>query len=238
MKGRNMKRVFPLSRLSGVTVERMVKVLSLSFSLLALGTRVAWAGSICPGAPSGNNFPHPPDPNGTGCNVVITINADGSTAVSVKDSTPYENSEDIIVGIQNNSSSTVPALSITSAPGNDIFGFDGDGMCIYTFVGSSYCSAAQMAGTDPFDYQGPTSTFTNIGSNGLTGTVNFNPAISAGGSTYFSLEGQPSASLVVGVGPGGGSGTPSNVPTLSGWALALLAGLLMGSSLWMMRDKV
>src|ERR1022692_3063304 len=177
MKGRNMKRVFPLSRLSGVTVERMVKVLSLSLSLLALGTRVAWAGSICPGASGSNPFTHPPDPNGTGCNVVITINADGSTAVSVKDSTPYENSEDIIVGIQNNSSSTVPALSITSAPGNDIFGFDGDGMCVYTFVGSSYCSAAQMAGTDPFDYQGPTSTFTNIGNNGLTGTVNFNPAI-------------------------------------------------------------
>ena len=235
MKFENMKRVFPMSRLSGLEADRMLRVISLSLALLALGTRAAWAGSICPGASGATPFSHPPDPGATGCNVVITINADQSATVLVTDSTPYENSEDILVGIQNNSASAVPALSITSAPGNDIFGFDGDGMCVYTFVGSSYCSAAQRAGTDPFDYQGPTSTFTNLAPGGLTGTVNFSPAIPAGGSTYFSLEGQPASTLVVNVGPGGGTAAP--VPTLSGWALALLAGLLMSSSLWLMRNK-
>jgi hypothetical protein len=232
MKFENMKRVFPMSRLSGLEADRMLRVISLSLALLALGTHAAWAGSICPGASGSNPFPHPPDPSATGCNVVITINADRSATVSVTDSTAYENSEDVIVGIQNNSSSTVPALSLASP--NAPFGFESDGMCVYTFVGSSYCSAAQMAGTDPYDYQGPTSSFTNIGTNGLTGTVNFSPAIPAGGSTYFSLEGIPSTSLVVNVDPGG---TAAPVPTLSGWALALLASLLMGSSLWLMRNK-
>src|SRR5450755_500328 len=151
MKGKNMNRVFPLSRPSGITVDRMVKVLSLSLALLALGTRAAWAGSICPGASGSSPFTHPPDASATGCNVVITIGANGLATVAVTDATPYEASEDILVGIQNNSSSTVPGLNITSAPGNDIFGFDGDGMCIFTFTGDSYCSAAQRAGTDPFD---------------------------------------------------------------------------------------
>jgi hypothetical protein len=211
----------------------MVKVLFLSLALLALGTRPASAGTICPGAPSGNNFPHPPDPGATGCNVVITINADQSTTVSVKDATPYESSEDIIVGIQNNSSSTVPALNITGNTGNDIFGFDGDGICTFTFAGDGYCSA--LPAGDPFDYQGPTSTFSNISGNGLSGTVTFSPAIPAGGTTYFSLEGQPSATLVVGVGPGGPGSSAASVPTLSVWALVLLAGVLVGYSVWMLK---
>jgi hypothetical protein len=207
----------------------MVKVLSLSLALMALGTRAARAGTLCPGAPSGTTFPHPPDPNATGCNVVITIDANHLAVVSVTDATPYENSEDIIVGIQNNSSSTVSSLTLTGA---GIFGLEGDGICIYTFAGSSYCSPAQIAGTDPEDYYGPTSTYTNIGTNGNSGTVNFNPAIPAGGSTYFSLEGQPSTSLVVDV----GSGTASDVPTLSVWALTLLACLLTGYAVWMLRN--
>jgi opacity protein-like surface antigen len=182
----------------------------------------AFAGSVCPPA-AGSNFPHPPDPLATGCNVVITIAVGGGVSTVVTDSTPYENSEDVLVGVVNNSASTVSSLALT---GSGVFGFDGDGICTFTFVGSSYCTAAQQAGTDPADYAGPTTTFAITNAN--TGTVSFSPAVPAsGGTTYFSLEGQPSASLgvVVSTGPGGGGAVPapSSITLLGiGFAVVLL----------------
>jgi hypothetical protein len=187
-------------------------------AILAWGANAAFAGSICPAGNGANPFPYNPDNSGTGCNVVITISASGAVSVALKDSNPYENSEDVLVGVVNNSPSPVGSLAINGGSGNDVFGLDGDGICTFTFVGSSYCTAAQKAGTDPGDYYGPTSSFTNIGSGGTSGTVNFSPGVPAnGGTTYFSLEGIPTASLGVVVGSSGG-GT-SNVPAPSSIAL-------------------
>jgi hypothetical protein len=128
----------------------------------------------------------------------------------------------VLVGVVNNSASTVSSLALT---GSDIFGFDGDGICTFTFVGSGYCTASQTAGTDPGDYQGPTSTFAITNAN--SGTVNFSPAIAAsGGTSYFSLEGAPTASLGVVVGTGGGTTStpaPSSITLLGvGFAVILL----------------
>jgi hypothetical protein len=205
--------------------------------LTFFGICAAWAGSVCPGAPTGTNFPHPPDPTATGCNVLITINADRTSTITIKDPTPYENSEDILVGVQNNSSTSVPSVALT---GVDIFGLDGDGICTFSFPGDGYCltnaaGGSSVGGTDPYDYQGPTSTFSNF-STGNSGTVNFNPPVAAGGSTYFSLEGTPSGSLGVTVAPGG-SGTVIGTPTISVWAGLLLGTLLMGYSLLVIRKK-
>jgi hypothetical protein len=103
--------------------------------------------------------------------------------------------------VVNNSSAAVGSLNLT---GGDIFGFDGDGVCTYTFAaangvaGSSYCTTSQTEGFDPGDYQGPTSTFTITDSNG--GSVQFSPGVAAGGDTFFSLEESPNASIVVTVG--------------------------------------
>src|ERR1039457_4496202 len=118
-----------------------MKSTSLSFFLMALGTCTAWAGSICPAGNGANPFTHSPDAAATGCNVVITINADRTTTVTITDATAYENSEDVLVGVKNNSSSSLPSFSLT---GSGIFGLEGDGICIYTFVGSSYCTASQI----------------------------------------------------------------------------------------------
>jgi hypothetical protein len=160
--------------------------------------------------------------------VVITIAANGTPSVQVTDSTPYEESEDVLVGVKNNSTSTVASIGLT---GTDIFGFDGDGICTFTFVGSSYCTTAQQNGTDPQDYQGPTSTFTVTNAN--TGSVNFSPAIAAnGGTAYFSLEGVPTVSLTVTVTTGTGGTTPTPVPgslVLLGLGLACLTGWQLGS---------
>lgn len=156
------------------------------------------AGTICPAGNGTNPFLHNPDNAATGCNAVITIAANGTATTVVNDTTPYENSEDVLIGVVNNGATVLGSLNITGSASIALFGFDGDGICTFTFVGSSYCSASQIAGTDPGDYQGPTSTFTNISSNQQTGTVIFSPAIPAhGGTTYFSLEGIPTASLTI-----------------------------------------
>ena len=173
--------------------------------LVALcGGAFAVAGSICPAASGANPFPHPPDPSATGCNVVITIPASGSISVVIMDATAYENSEDVLIGVKNNSGAAVGSLNLS---GSGVFGFESDGICVYTFVGSSYCSGTYYQ-TDPGDYAGPGVTFTNISGDTNSGTVNFSPAIAAnGGIGYFSLEGIPSANLVVTT--GGGPGTPA-----------------------------
>ena len=166
------------------------------FALLVAGACFAVAGTVCPGATSGTTFPHPPDPTGTGCNVVITIAANGSISTAVTDAIPYENTEDTIVGVVNNSSTPILSFNLS---GTGIFGFDGDGICTFTFPGNGYCSSGGHA-TDPLDYAGPTSSIPGwTGASPNSGTVAFSPAIAAGGgSTYFSIENPPSASLTVG----------------------------------------
>ena len=184
----------------------------LKFAFLTIGgAALAAAGTICPAGNGATPFPHNPDgaAGGTGCNVVITIAANGTLSTAVQDTTPYENSEDVLVGVVNNSATPLSTLNVTGAAGSDLFGFDGDGICTFTFVGSSYCTASQIAGTDPGDYQGPTSTFSNIAGSFDSGTVNFSPAIAPnGGTSYFSLEGLPSASITGTTGP-----TPTPAPT-------------------------
>ncbi len=200
-------------------------------ALIALGSVAASAGSICPAGNGANPFPHNPDNAATGCNIVITINPGGTLSSSVKDTTPYEESEDVLVGVINNSGGTVSSLSLT---GNDIFGFDGDGICFYTFVGSNYCTAAQIAGTDPLDYAGPTTTFPGWTFNSTnTGTVAFTGGLANGASTYFSLEGIPNSAGISGTATT--TGTTTSVPTLGDAGLLLLAMSLAGAAIWKMR---
>ncbi len=203
-----------------------MKKTTLALILSLLGSCAVWAGTVCPGAP--NNFAHAPDPLGTGCNVLITVNANGTTTITVPDSSPYDGSEDTLVGVKNNSASPVTSLALT---GSGIFGFDGDGICTYTFPGNGYCEGTYY-GSDPGDYAGPTSTFTVTNAN--SGTVNFSPGVAAGGGTsYFSLENPPSTSLTVVVGTGGGTST--TVPALSTWGFVLLTVMLIGLSARMLK---
>lgn len=208
--------------------------LVLAGMMVVGGASLATAGSICPAAAgSSSPLPYSPDNANTGCNIVITIGPGGALSVSVKDNTPYDNSEDILVGVVNNSGATVNGLSLS---GNDIFGFDADGICIYTFVGSGYCNASQQAGTDPGDYAGPTTSFPGWSlSSPNSGTVAFTPGLASGASTYFSLEGIPSTSGLTGSVTGSGGGTTS-VPTLGEAGLFLLAMSLAGAAVWKLRS--
>ena len=64
----------------------------------------------------------------TGCNILATVNADGSVTVVAgsRGSVPYENAEDQVIGVTNNLGA--PLFSLTLS-GSGIFLFDFDGVC-------------------------------------------------------------------------------------------------------------
>src|SRR5947208_14081780 len=69
----------------------------------------------------------PPVGLDTSCAVLIVYNPDGSRVTLTDPSQPpYDAVEDTLVGVQNNSSSSV---SSTPLSGPAIFSFDGDGLC-------------------------------------------------------------------------------------------------------------
>ena len=109
----------------------------------------------------------------TGCNFLITENANGSYTTTVDATQPFFGGEDNYAGFQNNTNHTVSSLVI-NGNGTDIFGFDGDG-------------PTPITATTPTGYEGPNNTFSNY-SSGTIGTVNFTVPIAPGGSTYFYME--------------------------------------------------
>ncbi len=118
--------------------------------------------------------------NITDCTVIITVE-DNGVYVTVTGQGPYDGSDDITIGVVNNSSQPVRALGLASQ--SAIFGFEGDGMDAYGIAGNSY---------DMTGYGGPNAYFSNP-SNGFpsltSGTVNFiTPIPAKGGTGYFSLE--------------------------------------------------
>jgi hypothetical protein len=133
------------------------------------------------------------------CGVLITVNSvDGlgnATAVTLTpkgNGNPYDGTEDTIVGIQNNSSGNLSAITLSAtAP---IFGFDQDGPCdpFYNAHPYSWCTTAGFSG-----YEGPDNTFTNISADFTRGTVKFTSAVGSGGSTWFALEGTPNSLVAV-----------------------------------------
>jgi hypothetical protein len=146
--------------------------------------------------------------NNTGCNVLITFGPGGSASTSFPNAAiSYDaGADDNLIGILNNSGSTITTLTLTSTS-IDIFGFDGDGICGttaggqtttspgYTFVGGGNpCTNS----TDPSAYGGPFTTLTSTSVNNRTGVVTFaNGGIPNGGSSWFSLEGPVDLNIVV-----------------------------------------
>ncbi len=145
----------------------------ISALMLALVASVA-AGTAsavptpCPSLGSDTTSPY--------CGVIITINPNLSLSFAKPGPGPYDNIEDTMVGIVNNSASTINGLTLA---GSNIFGFDGDGINTYGAQGNS---------KDTTGYGGPMTFFTNIDSTHSTGTANFIGGLGAGQSTYFSLE--------------------------------------------------
>lgn len=142
------------------------------------------------------------------CDILLVVNSDQTITVTGNSSIgPYDGSDDTLVGIVNNSNSAISSITV-SGPGSGLAGFDGDGICTYAtggtvggsgsgFVGDSYCDAQQLAGTDPGDYSGPDNSFTLDPNSKDDVEVDFNgKGLTAGGTSYFSLEGALTAAVV------------------------------------------
>lgn len=138
------------------------------------------------------------------CDILLVVNSNesisvlGDTAVG-----PYDGGDDTLVGIQNNSSHAIKAITV-SGPNSDLAGFDGDGICTYAaaaggtgFAGDGYCTSAQVAGTNPSDYYGPMTTYVLDPHSYDDVEVDFSgTGLAVGKSTYFSLEGALTAAVV------------------------------------------
>ena len=62
------------------------------------------------------------------CQFLITITNAGTSVAQDTTQGPYEASDDSLIGVQNNSSSSITALPLSS-PGTTLFGFEADGLC-------------------------------------------------------------------------------------------------------------
>ena len=142
----------------------------------------------------------------SGCNDLITLGPGGSASITFPVSTPYDDVEDQLVGVQNNTGSIVNSINLT---GSDIFGFepqpnsDGAGSTNPTGNGTIGPYGVVLgAGTfGPTGYEGPNTSFTIFTSS--TGTVNFTSGgMANGGTAWFSLEEAPSVNgfSVTGIG--------------------------------------
>src|ERR1700722_8579993 len=121
----------------------------------------------------------------TGCEFLITVNANGSTSFAA-DSTlgPYDSSDDTLVGVLNNSSSTVTSIALTST--QNIFGFENDGACSGTFSPNppaAQCQGGVFTTNDPTDYESVGATFGTPNSAKTSATVFL--SLAPGQSTWF-----------------------------------------------------
>jgi hypothetical protein len=133
----------------------------------------------------------------TSCQILLVVNAHGGLeSYNDPNQGSYEGKEDFLVGVQNNSASTVGSLTLK---GLDLFGFDEDGLCSGLNESGEPGFVAPPAEC-PFGetgYEGPNTSFSGyIHPDPLQdaneGTVNFaGTGVGTGQGAYFSLESPP-----------------------------------------------
>jgi hypothetical protein len=124
--------------------------------------------------------------------ILITNSAPNGVILRDPEVSYYEGSDDVLVGVQNESSSPVSSLQVgVPGSGDSTFGFDGDGLC--TPGGAPVPGECPFGPSteDPFDYWGPDAQLTANGGETDAGVVTFPEPLQPGQYTYFSLESQP-----------------------------------------------
>ena len=119
----------------------------------------------------------------TSCRLLIVINASGGQRLLTDPnvSATYDGSDDTLIGVINLSPNPVASIPLT-AP-DQIFGFDGDGVCSASIIPHPAACPFGVTG-----YEGPGVSFSSINATFTSGTVNFNPPIPPQGTAYFGLE--------------------------------------------------
>ncbi|HEU5371377.1 MAG TPA: RHS repeat-associated core domain-containing protein [Gaiellaceae bacterium] len=134
----------------------------------------------------------PPDGQDTSCGVLVTISDGGTTVATDSTQPPIDGIEDTLIGVQNDSSSTIGSLQLSS--NTDLFGFDGDGLCSV----SPHPSGCPFG---PTGYEGLGTSFSNINPAKTGGVVTFTSGLAPGASAYFSLEEALTGAMIVTGGP-------------------------------------
>ena len=174
------------------------KHMELGFRRHILAGTIMIIGGLAGG--SANAVPCPTIDGATACNTIITAGPGGLFTTTIVNPNPYDGSDDVLVGIINNSGAPITSLSFVGAGnGGGLFGFDGDGLQIFTSAAGGPPDTTGYGGkvsnTADFDLAGPNDFFTNIHTVTVfndAGTVVFGPTgIPDGGSAYFSLESSP-----------------------------------------------
>jgi hypothetical protein len=175
-----MKRLLVPTRLAGIVTA------IAAIALLALVSSAS-------GAPPTPPFTECPAVGfDSSCAVLIEVTKSGELQ-SFSDSTqgPFDGIEDTLIGVQNNSSSTVTSIALkTGELSIPIFAFDGDGLCsgVNSGGGAGFRPPPEGCPFGPTGYEGPHTSFSITTEN--EGSVNFGEGtIASGKSAYFSLEG-------------------------------------------------
>jgi hypothetical protein len=158
-----------------------------------------------------------------GCNSIITINANGSVTLGAggKGATPYDGSDDQLVGVINNNAAPLTSLTLS---GSNIFGFENDGICNASY-GVTGCPGDDGTSATNHDltYAGLVGVSTTDGSGGSggmqhfslvdvnNGTVFFDGGLAKGAAAFFSLENAPSTNGFTVGGVNGAVPEPSSI---------------------------
>ena len=114
------------------------------------------------------------------CAILVTINADRSVTVFSDPSVGlYDGGDDTLIGVQNNSTSAVDAITVTG-PGSGLGLLDGDGLCSFGVVGCPF---------GPTGYEGPGTSIVTDPTISDSAEIDFSGGLQANHSAYFSLEG-------------------------------------------------
>lgn len=167
----------------------------------------------------------PPIGSSTGCAYLVTVMDGARSLLTDPTQQPVDGIGNVIlVGAQNSSS-----IPLTSLPLN------GNGFPILAFSGNGLCHAVPSPAGCPFGptgYEGPGTSFTNIGPDQTSGTVVFDPPIPPGGHAYFAVAGfvsAPSSPLSV-------SCTPNAGPLL--YSVTCIASGGPGAYQWALAGKI
>jgi uncharacterized repeat protein (TIGR01451 family) len=137
----------------------------------------------------------------TSCALLIDATGGGTSVLQDSTQGPYDGVEDTLLGVINQTTAPITSLALSSTT-EPLFGFDGDGICTFTFASApatSTVSNDKGSASCPYGaqgYEGPDTSFSGISADLMSGTLNFSPALAPGKSTYFSLEEPLNASQI------------------------------------------